>query len=55
MSEFQPESAQVIQEIFSNGGRYRLNLFVGDSLTMPEDFFDLTPDERRQKYPNNTI
>jgi hypothetical protein len=55
MSEYQRESAQVIQEIFSDGGRYRLNLFVGDALTMPEDFFDLTPEERRQKYPDNTI
>lgn len=55
MSEFQRESAQTIWDIFSDNGRYELNLFVGDTLSMPVDFFDLTPAERREKYPDNCI
>lgn len=55
MCEFQKESAQTINDIFNIEGVFKLNLFVGDTLTMPEDFFDLSFEERKIKYPNNCI
>ena len=33
----------------------KVNLYVGDSLAMPDDFFELSYDERREKYPDNCI
>lgn len=54
MAEFQRESAALIEKTFSDG-EYKLNLYVGDTLTMPNDFFDLSYDERRAKYPQNCI
>ena len=53
MAEYQRESAVFIDLILSFGGRYKLNLYVGDTLNMPDDFFDLTWEERREKYPDN--
>ena len=55
MAEFQKESAQFINNLFSMDGEYKVNLFVGDTLTMPDDFFDLSYEERKIKYPNNCI
>ena len=40
MSEFQPESAQFIEETFNPNGDIKLKLHVGDTLTMPENYFD---------------
>lgn len=40
MSEYQPESAEVIERIFNPAGKYQLNLHVGDTLSMPADYFD---------------
>lgn len=54
MCEFQKESAQKIYEIFSDG-EYNLNLYIGDTLTMPEDFFDLSYTERYIKYPEHCL
>jgi type I restriction-modification system DNA methylase subunit len=50
MCEFQKESAQKIYNLFSDG-EYNLNLYVGDTLTMPHDFFDLSFENRKIKYP----
>ena len=50
MAEYQRESAEFIDLILSFGGRYKVNLYVGDTLSMPEDFFDLGWEERLRKY-----
>ena len=55
MAEYQRESADFIDLILSFGGRYKVNLYVGDTLNMPDDFFDLTWGERQKKYPNHVV
>lgn len=55
MAEFQRESAEFIATAFTFGKNYKVNLYYGDSLNIPEDFFDLSYEERRIKYPNNNI
>lgn len=55
MAEYQRESAEVIENIFNPTGDLQLNLYVGDTLKMPDDFFDLTFEDRRIKYPENCI
>lgn len=55
MSEFQKESAEFINELFSLEGQFKVNLHLGDSLTIPDDFFDISYDERKIKYPERTI
>jgi len=55
MAEFQPESAEFIAEAFAFGKGFKVNLYYGDTLKMPEDFFDLPWEERRIKYPDNCV
>lgn len=55
MAEYQRESAEFINELFSLDGTVKVNLYVGDTLAMPDDFFDLSYEERKVKYPNNCI
>ena len=55
MAEFQRESAEFIATTFTFGKGYKVNLYVGDTLQMPEDFFDLSYEERREKYPENVV
>jgi len=53
MAEYQRESAEFIASAFTFDKGYKVNLYVGDTLQMPEDFFDLSWEERREKYPEN--
>lgn len=55
MCEFQRESAEMIKEIFNPNDNLKLNLYCGDTLTMPVDFFDISYEERFVKYPDNCI
>lgn len=55
MAEYQEESAKTIEEIFNPNGNIKLNLYFGDTLKMPTDFFDLSYEERFNKYPQNCI
>jgi type I restriction-modification system DNA methylase subunit len=55
MAEYQEESAYFINRVFSFNGKYKVNLYWGDTLKMPDDFFDLTYEKRREKYPENCI
>ena len=55
MCEFQKESAEFINDLFSLEGQFKVNLYVGDTLTMPDDFFDLSYEERKIIYPDNCI
>ena len=55
MAEFQRESAEFIATAFTFGKGYKVNLYVGDTHQMPEDFFDLSYEERREKYPENVV
>jgi type I restriction-modification system DNA methylase subunit len=55
MAEYQKESAIFINDLFSMDGEYKINLYVGDTLTMPDDFFDLNYEERKIKYTDNVI
>ena len=55
MAEYQRESAEFIATAFSFGKGYKVNLYVGDTLEMPEDFFDLSWKERRDTYPTNVV
>ena len=40
MAEFQEDSCETIRSIFNPDGRFRLNLYHGDTLQMPEDYFE---------------
>lgn len=55
MGEYQRESAEFIEETFNPLGNIKLNLYVGDSLQMPDDFFDLSWEERHEIYPEHCI
>lgn len=55
MCEYQKESAQFVNDLFSLDGTYKVNLYVGDTLSMPDDFFDLSYEQRKIKYPENCI
>ena len=55
MVELQRESAEFIAIAFTFGKGYKVNLYVGDTLQMPEDFFDLSWEERREKYPDKVV
>lgn len=55
MAEYQRTSAEELNNIFNPGASIKLNLYIGDTLTMPEDFFNLTWGERREKYKDNCI
>ena len=55
MAEFQDVSANFIAYHFQMGQGFKVNLYVGDTLQMPEDLFDLSYDERRVKYPEHCV
>jgi hypothetical protein len=55
MCEFQQESAEFINDLFKFGKGFRVNLYYGNTLIMPEDFFDLPWEERQIKYPDNCV
>jgi len=55
MAEFQRVSAEFINDKFSFGLGFKVNLYHGDSLKMPGDFFELSYEERLEKYPDNTL
>ena len=55
MAEYQKESAEFTDLVLSFGGRYKVNMHVGDTLSMPEDFFDLSWEERQKKYPQYVV
>ena len=55
IAEYQKDSAELIDLLFTFGKDFKVNLYVGDTLEMPEDFFDLSWEERREKYPENCI
>ncbi len=55
MAEFQDTSANFIAYHFQMSAGLKVNLYVGDALQMPDDFFDLSYDERREKYPDNCV
>ena len=53
LGEIQPRSANSLAYYFQFEQGFKVNLYVGSSFDMPEDFFDLTWEERRIKYPNS--
>jgi len=55
MAEYQKESAEFIEQTFNPTKELKLNLYVGDSLTMPEDFFDLPFNTRITRYPQHYV
>tara|TARA_R110000744_G_scaffold307941_1_gene416012 strand:- start:67 stop:531 length:465 start_codon:yes stop_codon:yes gene_type:complete len=55
MAEYQKSSAEFVNTLFTFGKDFKVNLYVGDTLNMPEDFFDLSWEDRRVKYPENCI
>ena len=55
MGEFQDTSANFIAYHFQMDRGLKVNLYVGDTLKMPDDFFDLSYDERREKYPQHCV
>lgn len=55
MAEFQDTSANFIAYYFQMDRGLKVNLYVGDTLQMPDDFFELSYDERRKKYPVNCV
>ena len=55
MGEYQDTSANFIAYHFQMDRGLKVNLYKGDSLQMPDDFFDLSYDERREKYPEHSV
>ena len=55
MGEYQETSANFIAHHFQFGMDLKVNLYVGDSLQMPDDFFDLSWLDRREKYPQHCV
>ena len=55
MAEYQRESCEFIAKAFTFGLEFKVNLYYGNTLKMPDDFFDLSWEERRVKYPDNCI
>jgi len=55
MAEFQDTSANFIAYHFQMDRGLKVNLYKGNTLEMPEDFFELSYDERREKYPDNCV
>lgn len=55
MGEFQDTSANFIAYNFQFGMDLKVNLYRGDALKMPDDFFELSYDERREKYPEHCV
>ncbi len=55
MAELQRDSAKNIEEVFNPDKELSLNLYVGDSLKIPEDFWDLSFKERIREYPKHYV
>lgn len=55
MGEYQRTSAEFVKSLFGFGLELNVNLYVGDSLSMPEEYFDLPYEERASKYPTNVV
>lgn len=55
MAEYQDVSANFIAYNFQMDRGLKVNLYKGDTLQMPDDFFELSYDERREKYPENSV
>ena len=53
MAEFQRESAEFLREHFTFGKDLKVNLYHGDTLKMPEDWFDRPWDERAKLLKDN--
>lgn len=53
MAELQLESALDIERVFNPDRSLSLNLYVGDALQMPTDFWDLPFEKRIKKYPQH--
>jgi hypothetical protein len=39
-AEYQAESAANIADGFSFEGKFKVNLYIGDALSMPDNYFD---------------
>jgi hypothetical protein len=53
MAEYQRESAKFIESTFNPTGKLKLNLYVGDSLSIPPDFWTVKWDERVKIWPQH--
>ena len=55
MAEYQTTSALNIERIFNPTRELHLNLYVGDSLRIPKDFWDLPFEKRIRRYPQHYV
>jgi len=60
MAECQRQSARDIDSVFNpkdgfHQGELKLNLYVGDTLQMPKNFWDLPWEERKSRYPQHHV
>ena len=55
MAEYQRDSALNIEKIFNPDGDLKLNLYVGNSLLMPDDFWDVDYETRLRRYPQHHV
>lgn len=55
MAEFQKQSAMDIETVFNPDRKLKLNLYVGDTLLMPDEFFDLPFEQRILRYPQHYV
>ena len=53
MAEFQTPSVSFIRELFQFGEGFRVNIYHGDTLAMPEDYFDLSWTKREKILKDN--
>jgi len=55
MCEYQHKSAEFTKSLFEFGLNFKVNLYVGDSLLMPEEYFDLPYEERVSTFPQHCV
>ena len=55
MGEYQRSSARNIEKIFNPDGKLKLNLYVGDFLLIPDDYWNLSYEELKMRYPQHNV
>ena len=53
--EYQRENAKFISESYNPTGELKMNIYVGDGLLIPEEYWDLEYEDRVKKYPQHQI
>jgi len=55
MGELQRTNARNIEKIFNPDGKLKLNLYVGNALLIPDDYWNLNYEGRKNRYPQHNV